>query len=55
MPPFFIFPRDRVQEYMTQGAPPGSVAATNESGWTTAPNIEKYILHFLKYVRCSPN
>jgi hypothetical protein len=33
---------------MTQSAPPGSVAATNESGWTTAPNFEKYILHFLK-------
>ncbi|XP_030767040.1 uncharacterized protein LOC115890832 [Sitophilus oryzae] len=53
VPPFFIFPRVRLQEYMIHGAPPGSIAVTHESGWMTADNFVKYLDHFIKYAKCS--
>lgn len=53
VPPLFIFPRVRMQDYMIQGAPPGSIAMTHESGWMTADNFVKYLDHFIKHVKCS--
>lgn len=53
VPPFFIFPRVREQDYMTHGAPPGSRAVTHSSGWMTAENFERYLHHFIKFVKCS--
>lgn len=42
VPPFFVFPRKRLGEPMTLGAPPGSVAAGSLSGWMTAECFAKY-------------
>ncbi|KAB0800181.1 hypothetical protein PPYR_05921 [Photinus pyralis] len=53
VPPFFIFPRVRMQDYMIQGAPSGSIAVTHESGWMTADNFVKYLDHFIKHAKCS--
>lgn len=53
VPPVFIFPRVREQEYMTRGAPPGSKALTHPSGWMTSENFEKYLQHFIKSVKCN--
>lgn len=53
VPPFFIFPRQNVQEYMTVGAPPGSLAVAHASGWMTEENFEKYLTHFIKFAKCS--
>lgn len=53
VPPFFIFPRVRVQDYMTNAAPPGSKAVTHPSGWMTSENFEIYLLHLINFVKCS--
>ncbi|KAB0801258.1 hypothetical protein PPYR_05612 [Photinus pyralis] len=53
IPPFFVFPRVKKQDYMTYGAPVGSVAATHPSGWMTVENFLLYLEHFKKYVKCS--
>lgn len=53
VPPLLVFPRVREQDYMTNGAPPGSKAVTNPSGWMSADNFELYLLHFIKFVKCS--
>lgn len=53
VPPFFVFPRVREQDYMTEGAPVGSKAVTHQSGWMTAENFEVYLRHFIKFVKCS--
>lgn len=53
IPPFFVFPRIRVTEAMTCGAPPCSVAVGHPSGWMTGENFEKYWDHFIKFSKCS--
>lgn len=53
IPPFFVFPRVRQQDYMTRGAPPSSEAVTHPSGWMTSDNFELYLIHFIKYTKCS--
>lgn len=53
IPPLFVFPRVREQDYMTIGAPPGSKAATHPSGWMTADNFELYLSHFIKFAKPS--
>lgn len=53
IPPLFVYPRVREQDYMTKGAPPGSKAVTHPSGWMTSENFERYLLHFIKFVKCN--
>lgn len=53
MPPMLIFPRQKVKPFMTQNAPPGSVAAAHSSGWMTAENFLIFIEHFSKFTRCT--
>ncbi|EDS26848.1 conserved hypothetical protein [Culex quinquefasciatus] len=36
LPPFLIFPRQRVTEQLKEGAPAGTIFAGNTSGWMTA-------------------
>ncbi|XP_039288765.1 uncharacterized protein LOC111048698 [Nilaparvata lugens] len=54
VPPFFVYPRKRVNDRMTQGAPPGSCAVGGESGWMTTDSFNHYLDHFIKNVKCSP-
>uniref|UniRef100_A0A1B6KXW8 DDE-1 domain-containing protein n=1 Tax=Graphocephala atropunctata TaxID=36148 RepID=A0A1B6KXW8_9HEMI len=53
VPPFFVFPRVRVKDTMTKGAPPGSKAVAYPSGWMTGDNFEIYWDHFMKFVKCT--
>lgn len=53
LPPFLMFPRIRVKESMSIGAPPGTGVAAHPSGWMTGENFELYLHHFIKYSKCS--
>lgn len=53
VPPCFVNPRVRVKDTMTKGAPPGSVASANPSGWMIGDNFELYLYHFIKHVKCT--
>lgn len=53
VPPFFIFPRIRMQQHFLNNAPNGSIAACNESGWMTAGTFIQWLEHFIKNVRPS--
>ena len=56
IPPFFVFPRVNVQDHWLLTAPPGSAATGHPSatGWMTADNLQKYMKHFVKYAKPSP-
>lgn len=49
IPPVFIFPRAKVADYMSFGAPSGSLICVHKSGWMTSDNFFKVICHFVKY------
>lgn len=53
IPPFFIFPRQKMNPAFLFGAPPGSDGAAYISGWMTEENFALYLKHFVKYTRCS--
>lgn len=53
VPPFFIFPRVRMQPHFMNNAPPGSLGVCNESGWMNAETFIKWLEHFIKNVRPS--
>ncbi|XP_062558652.1 uncharacterized protein LOC134223503 [Armigeres subalbatus] len=51
VPPFFIFPRQRVQESWKQGAPPDSKFQCSPRGWSTMETCNKWLDHFIEYVK----
>ena len=53
IPPFFIFPRVKMNPAFLFGAPTGSDAAPHISGWMTEENFLPFLKHFVKYVSCS--
>lgn len=53
IPPFFIFPRVKMNPAFLFGAPPGSGAAAHISGWMTEDNFVRFLEHFAKFTRCS--
>lgn len=53
IPPFFIFPRHRVTDAMSKGAPPGSHVVAHPSGWMTRENFEVFLKHFIKFSKAS--
>lgn len=55
IPPFMIFPRVKVREFMYIGAPPGSVGVGHpkHSGWMTHENFKEFFEHFVKHTKCS--
>lgn len=56
VPPFFIFPRVRMQQHFLNDAPPGSSGVCNESGWMNAQTFLEWLHHFIKNVRpCKEN
>ena len=56
IPPFFAFPRVNVQENWLLTAPPGSALTGHPkaSGWMTEECFTKYMQHFVKYTKPSP-
>ncbi|XP_003240827.1 uncharacterized protein LOC100571979 [Acyrthosiphon pisum] len=53
IPPFFIYPRVRMNPKFLEGAPPGSAAVPHISGWMTATNFVNYLKHFSSHTRPS--
>lgn len=51
-PPFFIYPRKKIQASYLLNAPVGSVAIGNDSGWMTKNDFDKFMAHFIKYANC---
>lgn len=56
IPPFIIYPRVKVREYMIKGAPPGTTAVGHpkHSGWMTGDNFIEFLQHFVKHAKCNP-
>ena len=55
VPPFMVFPRVHFKPSMLKGAPSGTDGAATASGWMTAKTFMKYLEHFVKHVKCSPD
>lgn len=53
VPPFFIFPRVRMQSHFLNNAPPGSSGSCNETGWMNAETFVLWLRHFIKNARPS--
>ncbi|XP_065673859.1 uncharacterized protein LOC136090813 [Hydra vulgaris] len=53
LPPMVIFKRKRMKDELKDGAPSGSVFACNDSGWIDTELFEKWIYHFITYVKPS--
>lgn len=54
IPPYFIFPRVNFKSYMLHDAPIGSDGSTHPSGWMTSSNFIKYMYHFAKHAKPTP-
>lgn len=56
IPPYFVFPRAKMQSHYLKEAPIGSSASANKSGWMMAPDFFNYMKnHFQKYVQANAN
>lgn len=55
IPPYFIFPRVNFKPYMLHDAPIGSDGSTHPSGWMTSSNFIKYMHHFAKHAKPTPD
>lgn len=53
IPPMLIFPRVHFKDFMTNGAPPGTIGDTNPSGWSTEVIFKNFLKHFAKHVKPS--
>lgn len=55
IPPFFVFPRVKIQRHWTLTAPPGSKAigssSGKNSGWMTAEGFLQFMEHFVFYAK----
>ncbi|XP_067216924.1 uncharacterized protein [Linepithema humile] len=49
LPPYFIFPRQRIPERLMIGAPPQSVAVAQSNGWMNGELFVKWLQHFVKF------
>lgn len=53
IPPFVIFPRERMKQELQDGAPPGTGFACHSSGWMQSDIFTQWFNHFLKYAKPS--
>lgn len=51
IPPFIIFPRQRMKPELTDGAPPGTAFACYPTGWMQTHIFTEWFNHFLKYAK----
>lgn len=52
IPPFFIFPRKKIQSHYLLNASAGSKAFGNDSGWMTKNEFDKWMDHFIEHANC---
>lgn len=55
MPPFMIFPRQRMKAELLDHAPPGTMAECNARGWMTIETFNKWFLKFISFTGASIN
>lgn len=48
-----IWPRKRLPDALMRGAPPGSLGAVSDSGWTDGKLFVKWLLHFIERTKTS--
>lgn len=53
IPPMIIFPRKRLAEGLMRGAPPGSIGAVSDNGWTDGDRFIDWLKHFIKTTKCT--
>ena len=53
-PPMFIFPRQRMAEWLMRDAPTGAVALCNPSGWADSESFFKWPDHFVFVAKPTP-
>lgn len=53
IPPFFLFPRKKMQSAFLDNASVGAVGYANSSGWMQQPEFVKYMEHFIQHSRTS--
>jgi len=53
IPPFIIFPRQRMKAELQDGAPPGTAFACHTSGWMQSEIFTQWFDHFLKFAKPS--
>ncbi|CAM1295885.1 Uncharacterised protein r2_g520 [Pycnogonum litorale] len=51
VPPMFIFGRKRMADALLNGAPPGSVSACTDNGWTDGDCFLIWLKHFYSYCK----
>lgn len=49
IPPFYLFPRQKMKEVFMTHASHGAVGIANGSGWMTSEEFSKYMQHFIKH------
>ncbi|KAJ8940649.1 hypothetical protein NQ318_012732 [Aromia moschata] len=54
-PPFFLFPRQRMNTLFMRGCSPGAVGYANGSGWMDPDHFVKYLDHFINHMKSGPN
>lgn len=55
IPPFFVFPRERLQEHFLWGGPVGCTGAANGSGWMQEGDFMLFLLHFVRHTGVNPS
>ncbi|KYM99017.1 hypothetical protein ALC62_10252 [Cyphomyrmex costatus] len=53
IPPFFLFPRKRMQATFMENSSPGSVGFANESGWMQQAEFVLFMQHFINHSKSS--
>lgn len=51
VPPLFVFPRVNFKDHMLKGAPPGSIGAAAQSGWSNENIFYQYFEHFVNHTK----
>lgn len=54
VPPMLIYARKRMKEFLTFGAPPGTLFRCQNKGWMDADSFFEWIQHFIRAVKPTP-
>lgn len=53
LPPFFLFPKKKMQAYFMDNATDGAVGFANDSGWMAQTEFVRFMDHFVRFARPS--
>ncbi len=52
IPPYFVFPGQRLRQELMDGSTPGATASVSDSGWSNSSIFQKYLeTHFMRYAQ----